>query len=83
MTDSYNAEVACKKSVFCSQLGSKAEFTKEPLNRSVLLSRSRHGEILSRCRGGFWCLSLALSYFFVALMPFLCPFLHNRRNTAY
>ena len=57
--------------------------TKEPLNRSVLLSRSRHGEILSRCRGGFWCLSLALSYFFIALMPFLRPFLHNRRNTAY
>ena len=29
------------------------------------------------------CISLALSCFFVALIPFLRPFLHNRRNTAY
>ena len=56
---------------------------KEPLNRSVLLRRSRSGEILRRHRDSFCPLSLTLSYFFVALLPFLRPFLHNRRNTAY
>ena len=56
---------------------------KEPLNRTVLIRRSRSVEILKRCRDGFCRLSLVLSYFFVALMPFLRPFLHNRRNTAY
>ena len=57
--------------------------SKEPLNRSVLLRRSRSGEILRRHRDSFCPLSLTLSYLFVALMPFLRPFLHNRRNTPY
>ena len=56
---------------------------KEGLNRSVFLRRSRHGGIFRGRRCGFCLLSLTLSYFFVALMPFLRPFLHNRRNTAY
>ena len=58
-------------------------FFKEGLNRSVFLRRSRHGGIFRGRRCGFCLLSLTLSYFFVALMPFLRPFLHNRRNTAY
>ena len=71
------------KNILLNDIKAILEHARKPLNRTVLLSRSRHGEILIRCRGGFWCLSLALSYFFVALMPFLRPFLHNRRTTAY
>ena len=56
---------------------------KEGLNRSVFLRRSSHGGIFRGRRCGFCLLSLTLSYLFVALMPFLRPFLHNRRNTAY
>ena len=59
------------------------EIVKEPLNRSVFLRRYCHGDIFRRRRDGFCLLSFALSYFFVALMPFLRPFLHNRRNAAY
>ena len=58
-------------------------YVKEPLSRSVFLRRYRYREILIRRKDSFWRLSFALSYFFVALMPFLRPFLHNRRNTAY
>ena len=36
-----------------------------------------------KTQGYFWRLSFTLSYFFVALIPFLRPFLPNRRNTAY
>ena len=56
---------------------------REGLNRSVFLRRSSHGGIFRGRRCGFCLLSLTLSYLFVALMPFLRPFLHNRRNTAY
>ena len=58
-------------------------WVREGLNRSVFLRRSSHGGIFRGRRCGFCLLSLTLSYFFVALMPFLRPFLHNRRNTAY
>ena len=70
-------KISGQKSLFGTAL------VRETLNRSVLLRRSRHGELLRARRGSFWYLSLALSYFFVALMPFLRPFLYNRRNTTY
>ena len=56
---------------------------REPLNRSFFPRRSCHGDIFRRRRYGFCLLSLTLSCFCVASMPFLCPFLHNRRTTAY
>ena len=56
---------------------------KEGLNRSVFLRRSRHGGVFRGRRCGFCLLSLTLSYFFVALMPFVRLFLHNRRTTTY
>ena len=64
-----------------TQIG--ANTLRKPLNRSVFLRRSRHGDVFRGRRCGFCLLSLTLSYLFVALMPFLRPFLHNRRNTAY
>ena len=66
-----------------AHLSAHLQTPKEPLNRSVFLRRSCHGDIFRRRRDGFCLLSFALSYFFVALMPFLRPFLHNRRNAAY
>ena len=56
---------------------------KEGLNRSFFLRRSSHGGIFRGRRCGFCLLSLTLSYFFVALMPFVRLFLHNRRTMTY
>ena len=58
-------------------------YVKEGLNRSFFLRRSSHGGIFRGRRCGFCLLSLTLSYFFVALMPFVRLFLHNRRTTTY
>ena len=84
--DTRNADnlltILYKHLLYVGLYGSQEEI-KEPLNRTVLIRRSRSVEILKRCRDGFCRLSLVLSYFFVALIPFLRPFLHNRRNTAY
>ena len=56
---------------------------REGLNRSFFLRRSSHGGIFRGRRCGFCLLSLTLSYFFVALMPFVRLFLHNRRTMTY
>ena len=77
-------ELACDEVHITSpQQGESTKHFREGLNRSFFLRRSSHGGIFRGRRCGFCLLSLTLSYFFVALMPFVRLFLHNRRTTTY
>ena len=78
-----NIAIAIWAALSWTSISANDLISKEGLNRSVFLRRSRHGGIFRGRRCGFCLLSLTLSYLFVALMPFLRPFLHNRRNTPY
>ena len=73
----------CFNSHYMISLSANNTLLKEGLNRSFFLRRSSHGGIFRGRRCGFCLLSLTLSYFFVALMPFVRLFLHNRRTMTY
>ena len=81
-TDVAEGESVVTNITLVDSAGNESE-TKEGLNRSFFLRRSSHGGIFRGRRCGFCLLSLTLSYFFVALMPFVRLFLHNRRTMTY